>query len=58
MAETKQEYNDGSPQRNALDLRNPQKYMERTAELKAALARAEADVEGIRREIERLPVVR
>ena len=32
--------------------------MERTAELKAALARAEADVEGIRREIERLPVVR
>ena len=58
VAETKQEYNDGAPQRNALDLRNPQKYMERTAELKAALARAEADVEGIRREIERLPVVR
>ncbi|MCB1979004.1 MAG: hypothetical protein M9919_11815 [Burkholderiaceae bacterium] len=58
LAEIKQEYNDGSPQRNALDLRNPQKYMERTAELKASLARAEADVEGIRREIERLPAVR
>ena len=55
LAEIKQEYNGGEPQRNALELRNPQKYMERTAELKAALARAEADVAGIQREIDRLP---
>ncbi|MGP1630110.1 MAG: hypothetical protein ACTS8S_10265 [Giesbergeria sp.] len=55
LAEVKQEYNDGSPQRNALELRNPQKYMERTAELKASQGRAEADVAGIQREIERLP---
>lgn len=58
LADVKQEYNNGAPQRNALDLRNPQKYMERTAELKAALGRAESDVAGIQREIERLPPVR
>lgn len=58
LGEVKQEYNDGSPQRNALELRNPQKYMERTAELKAALGRAETDVSGIQREIERLPASR
>lgn len=58
LAEVRQEYNGGSPQRNALELRNPQKYMERTAELKAALGRAEADVAGIQREIDRLPPAR
>lgn len=58
LAELQKEYNGGAPQRNALELRNPQVYMERTAELKTAVARAEADVAGIRREIDRLPPVR
>ena len=53
LTELKTEYNDGAPQRNALDLRNPQQYMERTADLKARLARAESDVAGIRRELDR-----
>ena len=53
LAELKAEYNNGAPQRNALDLRNPQQYMERTADLKASLARAESDVAGIRRELGR-----
>ena len=53
LAELKTEYNDGAPQRNALELRNPQVYMERTAELKASLARAESDAAGIRRELGR-----
>ena len=34
-AELVKEYNGGAPERNALDLRNPQRYTERTAELKA-----------------------
>ena len=38
----------------ALELRNPQGYIERTAELKASVARAEADVAGIKRELSRL----
>ena len=58
LAEVKAEYNNGSPQRNALDLRNPAMYMERTSDLKAALSRAEADVAGIQREIGRLPPAR
>jgi len=54
-AELMKEYNNGAPERNALDLRNPQRYMERTAELKASVARSESDIAGIKREIARLP---
>jgi hypothetical protein len=54
-AELVKEYNNGAPERNALDLRNPQRYMERTAELKSAVARAESDIAGIKRELSRLP---
>lgn len=50
----KKEYNDGFPQKSALEMRNPQGYIERTAEIKASLTRAEADVEGIKRELARL----
>ena len=56
-AELTKEYNGGAPERNALDLRNPQRYMERTAELKANLTRNENDIAGIKREIARLPPV-
>ncbi len=54
-AELLAEYNNGAPVRNALDLRNPQRYMERTEELKASVARSESDLAGIKREIARLP---
>jgi hypothetical protein len=54
-ADLAKEYNNGAPERNALDLRNPQSYAERTAELKASLARAESDIAGIKRELARLP---
>ena len=54
-AELVKEYNGGQPERNALDLRNPQRYMERTAELKASVARSASDIAGIKRELSRLP---
>lgn len=54
-AELVKEYNGGQPERNALDLRNPQRYMERTAELKVSVARSESDIAGIKRELSRLP---
>ena len=50
----RKEYNDGTPQRTALELRNPQGYQERTEELKTSLSRAEADIAGIKRELGRL----
>lgn len=54
LADLRKEYNDGSPQRSALEMRNPQGYIERTAELKASVTRAEADVASIKRELARL----
>ena len=51
LADLKKEYNDGMPQRTALELRNPQGYIERTEDLKNRVARAEADVENIKREL-------
>ncbi|MDE2415536.1 MAG: hypothetical protein KGM60_12315 [Comamonadaceae bacterium] len=54
LADLRKEYNDGFPQRSALEMRNAQVYIERTNELKASVTRAEADVAGIRRELARL----
>ncbi|RMX08020.1 hypothetical protein D8I35_02525 [Corticibacter populi] len=53
LAALQTEYNDGYPVRTALELRNPQGYLERTAELKANIERTQADIESIRREIAR-----
>lgn len=54
-AELLKEFKNGEPDRSALELRNPQAYQERLAELKANIARSENDVAGIRRELGRLP---
>lgn len=55
LADLRKEYNDGAPQRTPLEENNPQAYTLRTAELKASIARSEADIEGIKRELARLP---
>jgi len=47
------EYNDGQPERRG-DERNYQRYLDRTAELKASIARKEADIAAIRRELAKL----
>src|SRR6218665_859863 len=54
-AELLKEYSDGNPERNAIDLRNPQRRQERSDELKASVARSESDIAGIKRELARLP---
>jgi hypothetical protein len=53
LAELTKTYNNGFPEKSALEMRNAQAYQERTADLKAKLDRAQADVDGIRRELER-----
>jgi hypothetical protein len=50
----KREYNNGEPERRG-DERNYQKYLDRVAELRAALQRKEGDVAAIRRELGKLP---
>ena len=56
LAEARKAYANGEPEKQGIEGRNYQRYLDRVAELKAALGRAESDVEGIRRELGRLPV--
>jgi hypothetical protein len=48
------EYKQGAPDKRGDETSQPQKYQDRVAELKAGLARVEADLSGIRRELARL----
>lgn len=52
------EYNNGEPEKLGPETRNHQKYLDRVAELKAGIERAQADIAGIRRELERLAPAR
>lgn len=47
-------YNAGLPDKRDDEARQPQKYQERVAELKASLARGESDLSNIRRELSRM----
>ena len=48
------EYNNGEPEKLGPEHRNHQKYLDRVAELKAGIARAENDIAGIKRELGRV----
>jgi hypothetical protein len=54
LGQMQQEFNKGEPERRG-DERNFQRYQERVAEMRAAIARKEADIAAIRREIGKLP---
>lgn len=55
QSELEAEYKDGQPDKLGPETRNHQKYLDRVAELEAALARNKSDIEGIQRELDRLP---
>lgn len=54
LAQLRRDFNNGEPERNG-DERNYQKYLDRVAEMKAAIVRKEADIAAIRRELGKLP---
>jgi hypothetical protein len=54
LAELKLEYNNGEPERQGNE-RNYQKYLDRVAEMKSGIARKEADIAAIKRELAKLP---
>ena len=56
MLEQQKEYNNGEPEKQGIEGRNYQRYLERVAELKDNLARTQSDVASLKREIARLPV--
>lgn len=53
QAELIKEYNNGEPDKIGGEARNYQKYLDRVAEMKAAIERNQSDIEGIRRELAR-----
>ena len=54
-ADLLKEYNNGEPEKLGPETRNQQKYLDRVAELKANIGRSESDIDGIRRELSRVP---
>lgn len=50
LAAMQKEYNNGEPERRG-DEKNYQKYQDRVAELKAAIARKESDIAALKREL-------
>lgn len=55
LAELQKEYNQGEPEKQGIEGRNYQRYLDRVNELKEALVRSESDVAGLKRELARLP---
>ena len=56
LAEQQKEYNNGEPEKQGIESRNYQRYLDRVAELKDGIARSQSDIAGLKREISRLPV--
>lgn len=55
LEEARKAYANGTPEKQGIESRNYQRYLDRVGELKAAMVRAEGDVSSIRRELDRLP---
>lgn len=54
LAALQKEFNNGEPERRG-DERNYQRYLDRVAEMRAAITRKEADIAALKREIAKLP---
>ncbi|MGH8857965.1 MAG: hypothetical protein ACREXG_08045 [Polaromonas sp.] len=55
LAEQQKEYNNGEPEKQGIEGRNYQRYLDRVAELKDSIARSQSDIAGLKRELSRLP---
>lgn len=55
LAEQQKEFNNGEPEKQGIEGRNYQRYLDRVAEMKESIARHESDIAGLKREIGRLP---
>jgi hypothetical protein len=54
LATMQKEFNNGQPERQG-DEKNFQKYLDRVAEMRAAIARKQTDIAALQREIKKLP---
>jgi hypothetical protein len=55
LAEQQKEFNNGEPEKQGIEGRNYQRYLDRVADLKDGIARNQSDIAGLKREIARLP---
>ena len=55
LAEQQKEFNNGEPEKQGIEGRNYQRYLDRVSELKEGIARNQSDIAGLKREISRLP---
>ena len=55
QAQLLKDYNNGEPEKQGSESKNYQKYLDRVAEMKAQIDRNQSDIDGIQREIGRLP---
>ncbi len=55
LAEQQKEYNNGEPEKQGIEGRNYQRYLDRVNELKESIARSQSDIAGLKRELSRLP---
>lgn len=54
LAQAQKAYAGGQPEKEGIESRNHQRYLDRVAELKSAVGRAESDVDSLKRELGRL----
>ena len=57
LAEQQKEYNNGEPEKQGIEGRNYQRYLDRVNGLKDGITRNQSDIAGLKREISRLPAV-
>ncbi|WP_372828177.1 hypothetical protein [Polaromonas sp.] len=55
LAEQQKEYKNGEPEKQGIEGRNYQRYLDRVAEMKESISRHESDIAGLKRELGRLP---
>ncbi|MEY4978277.1 MAG: hypothetical protein RLZZ352_547 [Pseudomonadota bacterium] len=56
LAQAQKDFANGEPEKQGIETRNHQRYLDRVADLRAAVSRAQSDVDGLRRELTRLGV--
>lgn len=55
LAELQKEYNNGEPEKQGIEGKNHQRYLDRVKEMKESITRNQSDIAGLKREIARLP---
>ena len=55
LIEQQKEFNNGEPEKQGIEGRNYQRYLDRVAGMKDSIARNQNDIVGLRRELSRLP---